>query len=57
MVRVCRSGGRAGISSWVAAPNPRATLWNDTELGSLLAKNMAFQNAFPGRHGFREVKM
>lgn len=27
MVRVCRSGGKVGITSWAAGPNPAAQLW------------------------------
>jgi len=30
MIRVCRTGGRLGISAWGSLPNPVATLWSDT---------------------------
>ena len=29
MVRVCRSGGRVGMSAWGAVANPAAALWSD----------------------------
>jgi ubiquinone/menaquinone biosynthesis C-methylase UbiE len=30
MIRVCRTAGRVGMSSWGSLPNPAATLWADT---------------------------
>lgn len=30
MARVCRSGGRVGITTWGAMPNPAAGLWSET---------------------------
>ena len=30
MIRVCRNGGRIGVSAWGALPNPAAVLWSDT---------------------------
>lgn len=29
MLRVCRAGGRVGMSAWGAIPNPAASLWSD----------------------------
>jgi ubiquinone/menaquinone biosynthesis C-methylase UbiE len=29
MIRICRNGGRVGMSAWGSLPNPAATLWAD----------------------------
>jgi len=29
MVRVCKSGGRAGVTAWGTQPNPAGTLWKE----------------------------
>jgi ubiquinone/menaquinone biosynthesis C-methylase UbiE len=46
MARVCRTGGRVGITAWGAKPNPPGQLW--TEIAAAFADQERTRHAFHG---------
>jgi SAM-dependent methyltransferase len=58
MVRVCRPGGRLGMTAWGTEPNPAATLWTETAGRYLPSQQLtdAFLQHIPWDAWFAESK-
>src|SRR5262245_20818502 len=58
MIRVCRTGGRVGMSSWGSAPNPAALLWSDiaAQFAAREQLNEAFLKQIPWDASFSRIE-